>query len=135
MTTNKYHVFVYGTLRQGESNWAWALKDKAKFLGSAVTKGRLYHLGGFPGFRFSQDNDDFDVYGEVFEVDDATLKVLDRLEGVDHGFYNREQVLVTYLNDKVEDDAPTKVYIYVYGNQPKEHNLIRSGDWLYPTKE
>lgn len=132
---NKHYVFVYGTLRTGQRNWAWALKDKAKFLGSAVTKGRLYHLGGYPGFRFSQDMDEFDVYGEVFEIDDTTLAALDRLENTAHGFYNREQVLVTYLNDKVEDDAPTKVYIYVYGIQPNESNLIRSGYWLYPNKE
>lgn len=127
----KYHVFVYGTLRTGQSNWEWALKDRAKFIGFAKTKGRLYRLGGFPGLRFGEGY----VYGEVFEVDEDTLKDLDRLEGVDHGFYVRMTVPIEYIKLNGEDtpsdcEYPNKVYVYVYGNQPLEHNLIQSGDWL-----
>jgi len=126
---NKHHVFVYGTLRWGQGNWKWALKDKAKFLGFAHTKGKMYHLGGFPGVRLSDDPEDL-VWGEVYEVDDATLKTLDRLEGVDHGFYNRVETVVTYRNEHA-GERPEKVYIYEYGNQPNEHNRILTGDWVH----
>jgi gamma-glutamylaminecyclotransferase len=74
-------VFVYGTLKHGYSNHR--LLESAKFLGNAITKQPHVLLdAGFPVCVIAGDNDKTTyVFGEVYEVDAATLTRLDRLEG------------------------------------------------------
>jgi gamma-glutamylcyclotransferase (GGCT)/AIG2-like uncharacterized protein YtfP len=75
-------VFVYGTLKQGYNNSY--LLGKSRFLGKAKTISLHVMLnGGFPYVSQETKKGAFSgqVVGEVFEVDDATLKRLDGLEG------------------------------------------------------
>lgn len=72
-------VFVYGTLRRGEGN-AYLLKD-SKWLGPAVTAGYGYQMTRSGTIPFTSDGGDCAVLGELWVVDDATFKRLDRLEG------------------------------------------------------
>ena len=71
-------VFVYGTLRRGEPNFA--LLKLALFVREAQTSPghTLYALDGHPGMG---PDGSTSVAGEVFEVDDETLTHLDALEG------------------------------------------------------
>lgn len=81
---NKHKLFVYGSLKRG--HWNFRLLENSHFVGTATTT-RPYLLmdfGGFPGM-YNQGivglNDVAHVKGELYEVDDATLRSCDCLEG------------------------------------------------------
>lgn len=73
----EHRIFVYGTLRRGESNAH--LMDGARFVRDAQTPPAftLFALDGHPGM--GPDGHDA-VHGEVYDVDELTLARLDRLE-------------------------------------------------------
>jgi len=114
-------VAVYGTLKQGHGNHR--LLTDSKFLGKASVKGRMYHLGGFPGVRLDEPGT---VQVELYEVDNDTLRRLDRLEGyregaADNNFYTREIV---------ETDTEEHVSIYqISKDYTSDKRIIASGDW------
>ncbi len=92
---NKNKVFVYGTLKQGNSlrglnRWGRA----ATFIADAVTsesKYNLWNLGAFPATTL---NGKSYISGEVWVVDQETMQDLDRIEGYP-AFYKRTQVDTT----------------------------------------
>ena len=70
-------VFVYGTLKQGHPNHHWLAGCPCA--GQAQLDGLVLHdLGPFPMAIHGSGI----VVGELYRVDAATLKALDRLEGV-----------------------------------------------------
>ncbi len=87
----KTRVFVYGTLKTGLGNHGW-LRGHA-FLGRAVTEPlyRMFDLGGYPGM-VAVDEGGLPIEGEVWEVDERGLRLLDKLEGVAEGEYALEPV-------------------------------------------
>jgi len=87
--TNK--VFVYGTLKKGNSIRGLTMFQGADFVADATTKNAtfgLYDLGSFPAVGVNGDNK---IAGEVWEVDKETFDMLDRIEGYPT-FYNRVEV-------------------------------------------
>ncbi len=85
-------VFVYGTLKRGGTNHLFLAGQQ--FVGEVRTEPGyvLYSLGEYPGMvRAPGDRDG--VTGELWNVTDACLAELDRLEGVDEGLYQRIDVL------------------------------------------
>lgn len=82
------YLFVYGTLMKGMRNAAYL--EKVKFVGEAVTKPEfeLMFNGSIPAARPGHES----IKGELFEVDEATLKVLDVVEEVDANLYDRTEV-------------------------------------------
>ena len=85
-------VFVYGTLKQGHGNHR--LLAESKCLGTTHTKPAftMLHLGGFPGVLLQGDTS---IIGEVYEVDEITMKRIDRLEGYP-SFYDRTKLHTEY---------------------------------------
>jgi gamma-glutamylaminecyclotransferase len=110
-------VFVYGTLRQGEGNHRLLLS--ARFVGEAHTVPgfALYDLGAFPGLVREGAGT---VTGELYDVDEATLAALDRLEGVP-SFYRRERI-------ELEGVGSTDAYTLT-SRQVRGCDLIPGGDW------
>ena len=107
-----YHVFVYGTLKAGESNHEWHLSG-ASFVGKAVTSGQyvMHDNGGFP-VCFTQG--DKPVAGEVYEISGQQLLGLDRLEGHPR-YFKREEVEVN-----IDDPIPLgKRTVWMYFGVPK----------------
>lgn len=104
-------VFVYGTLKKGFSNHR--VLNNSKFLGAAYTQEKfsLYCNGFFPYIVKERDSN-INVHGEVYGVDDKTLRSLDALEGYNQksttNLYDR-QIHQVYLNNK----DLMEVYIYV----------------------
>ena len=97
-------LMVYGTLKQGY--WNNRLLTNATFLGESVTKNNyiLYDCG-FPMAVVPKGVPDevaLPIMGEVFDVDDATLRDCDRLEG-HPTFYRR--TLVPILREGIEEDV------------------------------
>jgi gamma-glutamylcyclotransferase (GGCT)/AIG2-like uncharacterized protein YtfP len=94
MNNNK--VFVYGTLKKGNSVRGLNMfRDRGvEYVSDAVTteaEFSLYDLGAFPAVTSSGNNR---ISGEVWEVDENMMKVLDDIEGYPE-FYNRMEIKTT----------------------------------------
>lgn len=91
-----YKVFVYGSLKMGYGNHH--ILSSSKFLGNDLTKHDMYRMfsfGGFPGVIESPGQHGTYISGEVYEVDEETMKKLDILES-NGFFYKREIVELSY---------------------------------------
>ncbi|MHC4878201.1 MAG: gamma-glutamylcyclotransferase family protein [Planctomycetota bacterium] len=86
-------VFVYGTLKTGHRLHGHLAGEK--HLGDAITEPRyrLFKLGWYPGLV--EQAPGIAVQGEVWEVSERTLAVLDEVEEVDSGLYERRTVQLT----------------------------------------
>ncbi len=118
---NKHLVFVYGTLRQGSAGAISIRFPNSRFIAGAMVNGSLYDLGAYPGLLANESNSP--VVGEVYEVDDETLRQLDEFEGSSN--YLRKQVEIL-----VNDELRT---CWTYEPDPQFcflRTLIPSGDWL-----
>lgn len=98
-----HKLFVYGSLKQGFGNHD--LLENSKFLGAYDTSSANYRMvsfGAFPGV-IELDGQDEHCYilGELYEVDDDTLALVDRLEGNGH-FYTRKVVELSETDDTIE---------------------------------
>ncbi|WP_341315174.1 gamma-glutamylcyclotransferase family protein [Paraburkholderia sp. IMGN_8] len=124
-------VFVYGTLRAGEVNdisKAAARHDVAapNLLGTATVRGHLFDFGSYPGLVV--DEAGVDVKGDVYEIDDELVAVLDEIErvypGVEGLFLAREVMV------KVDGNAVNCRFYPVTPKAVKGQHEIRSGDWV-----
>lgn len=111
------HLFVYGTLRQGEANHHHLAA--AGFLGFAHTQPTfdLVDLGGYPGMIPGGCTQ---VAGELYAVGEATVVALDALEEHPH-YYQRTEI-------HLADSRAVSCYLFpraLAAGAP----LIPSGDW------
>jgi gamma-glutamylaminecyclotransferase len=110
-------VFVYGSLRSGESNHRYLAT--ARPLGPATTA-RGYALYDYGQYAAIVREGEGAVSGELYEVDAPTLAELDRLEG-HPSFYRRQSVT---LSDGEEAEA------YVQRpDQVRGKPLVKTGSW------
>ena len=124
----KHLVACYGSLRRGMGNHHYYLSE-SEYKGTFPTEPEytLHSLSAYPGLKL---NGNTSVVMEVYEVDEDTLKNLNRLEGYCPGekstFY-----------DRIEIDTPWgKAFTYIYVNELSKESIVESGDWvLYKTKE
>lgn len=107
-------VFVYGTLRRGESNHHYLTGSQLLGLFDTPPEYALYDLGPYPGLVEGHQS----ISGEVYLIDDETLTKLDVLEDVP----------VEYHRDTIETSFGT-AWIYVYQDASRLNSLIESGDW------
>ncbi len=107
-------VFVYGTLRKGESNHHYL--QHCEMLGIVETNPAyaLFDLGPYPGLIEGEQS----VIGEVYRVDDATLVELDILE----------EIPIEYRREMIETPFGP-AWIYLYQEDTQREQLIPSGDW------
>lgn len=105
-STARSNIFVYGTLKRGNSRAA-ALAGQ-QFLGSAQTEAcyRMYDCGGYPGLVPADDG--LPIAGEVWSVDQACVAALDEIEGVSLNLYRRQPVALQGSND----EFPVEAYLY-----------------------
>jgi gamma-glutamylcyclotransferase (GGCT)/AIG2-like uncharacterized protein YtfP len=116
-------VFVYGTLRHGESNDITQHQPRPLFMGRASVPGRLYDLGECPGLIL--DPAARPVKGEVYAVAACLIPILDAIED-DLGIYFRVQVEV-----RMQDGARLNCVLYEAGvAQILARPLIACGDWV-----
>lgn len=87
-------VFVYGTLKRGHQR-NHVLADQS-YLGSATTIAdyRMYDLGEYPGLVEVDAGCGVQVQGEIYRVDQTCLRLLDQIEAVDQGLYQRREIRV-----------------------------------------
>ena len=93
-------LFIYGTLKRGHSR-AGAMNGQ-RFLGNVQTapQYRMFACGEYPGL-FEADNG-VSIEGELWDVDQACLDVLDELEGTSINLFRRASVELqpTHENDQ-----------------------------------
>ena len=116
----KTTVFVYGTLRPGGSqNHRMAA---ARLLGPAWVRGALYRIDWYPGLL--PDSAGAPVRGDLYEVDEVTLRALDAFEGPE---YRRETLPVS-----LPDGSKTAADAWVWLGVTPAERLLPDGDWLAP---
>ncbi|WP_212936546.1 gamma-glutamylcyclotransferase family protein [Bacillus hominis] len=120
-----HHVFVYGTLRKGQTN-AHYIQGATCIAEEAWVYGKLFDTNeGYPAMICPSEEK---VYGEVYEVDDEVLQKLDELEeytgNAETDLYDRI-TQTAYFADK-------EIHAYVYVAHDKEilKKIIDSGDWI-----
>ena len=100
-------IFVYGTLKSGfhRSN----VLSSQRYIGVAKTVPHfeMYHYGTYPAMieKFQSGTS---VYGELYEVDDKTLAVLDEIECVSSNLFNLKQI---ELEEIFISNLPTDVFV------------------------
>lgn len=129
------YVFVYGTLKHGQSNWRWALSHE-DYLGSKSTVddfilGDIGFPFAFPRGLFNSEEALEELYkpvmGDLFEVSsEETLKKLDGLEGEGY-MYHR---ILTELTDG------TSAWMYQCLNPNTIYRLsacdtTEEGEWVW----
>lgn len=122
-------LFVYGTLMSSEeTEAARRLGTEAELLGKALTAGRLYDQGKWPGLIQTNDEDQI-VHGELWRLRSlSSLKWLDIYEGIRPEVQSPE-----YARDliRVKDNGSCGriAWGYVYRWPIHEPDLIASGRW------
>jgi gamma-glutamylcyclotransferase (GGCT)/AIG2-like uncharacterized protein YtfP len=125
------YVFVYGTLRKGDSRFG--VLDECPVIAEVafLDQFEMLHLGGFPGIVPGNGR----VRGEVYEIDEDILAQLDGIEG----YYEDDPKGSLYLRQTVfpfHDDGgsigETLTYVYNEGRwrSDRARNVIESGDWF-----
>lgn len=127
MDASLHHVFVYGTLRQGDDNDINLLTPAPYFVGTGRVAGVMYHLGAYPGVVLTdalQDN----IVGEVYAITPELEKMLDEIEMIypqQRDEYSKRKVIVRVgarqLSCLFYEINPA----YITGKP-----VIASGDWV-----
>ena len=79
------HVFVYGTLRRGQSNDITRLSPAPRFVGVGEVAGTMFDLGPYPGVLLgtsAKEGGQGTVVGEVYAISTTLEVVLDAIEEV-----------------------------------------------------
>ena len=123
------NLFVYGTLRRGQSNYQRLLdgKEGFSFLSTATTVNKYTMLSSGIPFVHKQPATST-IKGEVIVVfDNKLIKSLDALEGhrdgERHG-YHREQTPV-----RLDNGVNMLAWLYFYYGV-HHGTVVQSGDWL-----
>jgi gamma-glutamylcyclotransferase (GGCT)/AIG2-like uncharacterized protein YtfP len=93
----KQLVFVYGTLRSAHSNHHLMSKAENLGAGKTVEKYAMYLTSGYPYVTSSESR--YPIIGELYAVDEVTLKELDRMEGHPR-FYERREIPVNIAGER-----------------------------------
>lgn len=117
------HLFVYGTLREGESNH-WLLEEQGAVRVSECQTPPLFtllHLGHYPGMIRGGNTA---VRGEVYRLNNSALARLDQFEGHPNMF-RRELLITDPEHIEGPGEAGRGVFAYIYQGV----GVLPSGDW------
>ncbi|WP_223066880.1 gamma-glutamylcyclotransferase [Paenibacillus caui] len=121
-------VFVYGTLREGESNHGF-MKGIERVAEQARTTGTLWDTGnGYPAMTVDNGSESF-VYGEVYRIPEGGMDALDVLE--DYYGPNDRRNEYERISAAIQVDTGTlQAWTYIYkSEQIAGLTPIRCGDW------
>jgi gamma-glutamylcyclotransferase (GGCT)/AIG2-like uncharacterized protein YtfP len=112
-------LFVYGTLRTGESRHS--VMYDADYLGvyESIPKYTMYDLGSFPCITFGGKTS---IVGDVFETDDGILETCDSIEG-HPDFYTR--MPIELLDKSIMAEA-----YFLNNYNMNTYKPIKQGNWL-----
>ncbi|MCA7951849.1 gamma-glutamylcyclotransferase [Burkholderia seminalis] len=132
------YVFVYGTLRAGQANDIGHAAARhgitaPTLLGAAALPGELYDFGTYPGMIAGAATGKSLVWGDVYEVDERLVPVLDEIERVYPGvdsLFKPEEVSVA-LGGRQYACLYYPIAAHAVVGRPR----IESGDWVQHRRE
>jgi gamma-glutamylcyclotransferase (GGCT)/AIG2-like uncharacterized protein YtfP len=129
------YVFVYGTLRAGESNDIHRAAEHHGIaqpvqVGISHAPGRLFDFGAYPGLVL--DPGAAPVRGVVYRIEDALVPILDEIEevvpGVD-GLFRIERIQIMVEREGGPEAIDCRVYP-VDERAVQGLKRIEDGDWV-----
>ena len=118
-------ILVYGTLKAGHGANS-VMQGRSEYVGEDRINGKMYSLGGFPGFKAVAEAgarfhpEEPAVTGEVYRITDEILPdMLDNYEGYPN-YYGRSQY---------RTEEGRTVWVYEYNPDVHESLLIEDGVW------
>jgi len=130
-----FKVFVYGTLKEGFANFGinagrripGEFRTAERYPLHIVTEHHIPWLVNRPG-------EGEHVLGQLFEVDDRTLRDMDRLEQIDEaGWYTRQEIRVHPLGD--ERGAGIAAFVYFGAAERLKTDVVHAGPLVTFTAE
>ena len=118
----KHYVFTYGTLLKGERNHH-LISDDDYLCDGSINGFKMFNLGTYPGIEYGEG----EVLGELYMVDDETLKRLDYLE--EEGSLYLRKITKVYTKDN-EYEA----FVYVYNHKVNNPNYLKNTENIYSWK-
>lgn len=113
-----HKLFVYGTLKKAYGNHR-CLHGSKHLLDTVIRDNFfLVDLGPFPAAIYDP-NKRYNIYGEIYEIDDNILRRCDALEGYP-SFYNRSQIVL---------DTVGPTWIYHFNEQGKYNGYEKIERW------
>lgn len=109
------NIIVYGSLRFGQFNWEWFLKESAKYKGTITLDGyNLHSLGAYPFATIGSGR----LIADIFSVPEGLFNRINAME-LGAGYYISEI--------KIKGKSH---FIWLYPEERVNgHPLIPSGDW------
>lgn len=112
-----YNVFVYGTLKNGQTNHSLVAPIKnpnSTFIGAAVTCAETYTITCNGGFPMVQDtrimgDEKYKIIGEIYCVDEKTFARLDMLESNGRMYSRTKRPFIVNVSGE-----PTEVVAWIY---------------------
>ncbi|MEB3101647.1 gamma-glutamylcyclotransferase family protein [Ferviditalea candida] len=107
-------VFVYGTLRAGESNFR-LIKEHVLRVTPAYIYGKMYDVGDYPAAVIDPGSPNV-IYGEIIELDNPAIafKKMDMLEEYYRPFDPRNDYERVETEVFLPGGGQERCYIYVY---------------------
>lgn len=115
------NLFVYGTLKKGFSNHHY-LKNSQYIAAATTSEQHQMYQSGIPFVIKNKGTSP--IHGEVYKIDNETLKRIDMLEGHPH-CYKREIIRII-----LDNGNETEAWIYFYPQKPANSILIKNGMFL-----
>ncbi len=116
--SNQHLLFTYGTLQREFSNHRYLAGSK--FLGTGRTKEKYaLYCDGLPFLILNEPVSQ--IQGELYQVDDITLDLLDDLEGHPN-WYRREQAEIC-----LDDGSQPDIKAWIFFSENNSGTLVPSG--------
>jgi len=116
-------VFVYGTLLRGMERAQFL--TNSRYIGPAMIQAEVFDLVYFPGIKEGNGT----VIGELYEIDQGTLDVLDEIEGYYEGNVEESLFVRKRVNAyKFSDGERVRVCCYFYNSLTLD-DAIYHGDY------
>jgi gamma-glutamylcyclotransferase (GGCT)/AIG2-like uncharacterized protein YtfP len=128
-----YHLFVYGSLRSGFRNEAYAyLSRYFTLVAEGVVKGILYDKGTFPVAVPTEENKF--ITGELYRLNntaefDWAMDQIDDYEGL-HVETGEKPLYTRALTDVIINGDKTKAWIYWYDGSVSGYPELEASDVL-----
>lgn len=141
--SDTHKIFVYGTLRKGYCNH-YFLEEDTDYIGKAISvdlykmTAREYIIRGGRkrAVPFVCKTPEVNITGEIYEVSNNTLKLMDRLENHPY-WYVREEVEFELIDEEKAEGESRIVKAWIYFNEMDKGEIdVESGDFeiAFPKK-
>ena len=130
MAATSPFLFVYGSLRRGESRHPLLLQAGARAVADGTISGKLFDFGDYPGAVKTADRKRR-VRGEVYAFADpaAGLARVDKIEGFSPGRSAKSLFVRRLAEVGLDGGRSVEAWAYFYNRPVKRGREIFAGEW------